>query len=231
MLFKGNALRLRFRPENGMKVIAFGRISVFPRDGVYQLYVSELSPEGAGDLHVAFEQLKAQLEREGLFDPAHKKPLPAFPQRIAVITSSAGAAVRDIIRVLGKRWPASKVVLLPVLIVLLGLADAPKIVLIAITVFFQVLVTVRDASKSVPEQSILSMRSLGASRLDIYRHAIVPATLPELFTALRISSGTAVAILFFAEGIAGSTGLGYFIVNAWALLAYPKMFAGIIAMV
>ena len=116
------------------------------------------------------------------------------------------------------------------LIVLLGLADAPKIVLIAITVFFQVLVTVRDASKSVPEQSILSMRSLGANRLDIYRHAIVPATLPELFTALRISSGTAVAILFFAEGIAGSTGLGYFIVNAWALLAYPKMFAGIIAM-
>ena len=127
-------------------------------------------------------------------------------------------------------YPLPKVVLLPVLIVLLGLADAPKIVLIAITVFFQVLVTVRDASKSVPEQSILSMRSLGASRLDIYRHAIVPATLPELFTALRISSGTAVAILFFAEGIAGSTGLGYFIVNAWALLAYPKMFAGIIAM-
>ena len=79
VLFKGNALRLRFRPENGMKVIAFGRISVFPRDGAYQLYVSELSPEGAGDLHVAFEQLKAQLEREGLFDPAHKKPLPKYP--------------------------------------------------------------------------------------------------------------------------------------------------------
>lgn len=127
-------------------------------------------------------------------------------------------------------YPLPKVVLLPVLIVLLGLADAPKIVLIAITVFFQVLVTVRDAAKNVPEESILSMRSLGASKIDIYRHAIIPATLPDLFTALRISSGTAVAILFFAEGIAGSTGLGYFIVNAWALLAYPKMFAGIIAM-
>ena len=87
VLFKGNALRLRFRPENGMKVIAFGRISVFPRDGAYQLYVSELSPEGAGDLHVAFEQLKAQLEREGLFDPAHKKPLPRYPKTIAIITS------------------------------------------------------------------------------------------------------------------------------------------------
>lgn len=127
-------------------------------------------------------------------------------------------------------YPLPKVVLLPVLIVLMGLADAPKITLIALTVFFQVLVTVRDAAKSVPEESAVSMRSLGAGRLDIYRHAIVPATLPELFTALRISSGTAVAILFFAEGIAGSTGLGYFIVDSWALLSYPRMFAGIIAM-
>ena len=127
-------------------------------------------------------------------------------------------------------YPLPKVVLLPVLIVLLGLADAPKITLIALTIFFQVLVTVRDAAQSVPEESVMSMRSLGAKRWDIYRHVIVPATLPELFTALRISSGTAVAILFFAESIAGSTGLGYFIVDSWALLAYPKMFAGIIAM-
>lgn len=127
-------------------------------------------------------------------------------------------------------YPLPKVVLLPVLIVLMGLADAPKITLIALTIFFQVLVTVRDAAKSVPEDSVLSVRSLGASRWDIYRHVIIPATLPDLFTALRISSGTAVAILFFAESIAGSTGLGYFIVDAWALLSYPKMFAGIIAM-
>lgn len=114
VLFKGNALRLRFRPENGMKVIAFGRISVFPRDGAYQLYVSELSPEGAGDLHVAFEQLKAQLEREGLFDPAHKKPLPKYPKTIAIITSPAGAAVHDMLRILRKRYPLTKVRLLPV---------------------------------------------------------------------------------------------------------------------
>jgi NitT/TauT family transport system permease protein len=127
-------------------------------------------------------------------------------------------------------YPIPKIVLLPVLLVLLGLADAPKIVLIAITIFFQVLVTVRDAAKAVPEPAVLSVRSLGASRLQVYNHVVVPAALPELFTALRISSGTAVAILFFAEAIAGSTGLGYFIVDSWAMINYPRMFAGIIAM-
>ena len=114
VLFRGNASKLRFRPENGMKVIAFGRISVFPRDGAYQLYVSELSAEGVGDLHVAFEQLKQKLDAEGLFDPAHKKPLPRYPGTIAIITSSAGAAVHDMIRILNARWPLSRVVLLPV---------------------------------------------------------------------------------------------------------------------
>ena len=114
VMFRGMAARLRFRPENGMKVVAFGRIGVFPRDGVYQLYCSELSAQGAGDLHVAFEQLKAKLEKEGLFDPAHKKPLPRYPKRIAVITSSAGAAVHDMLRILNAHWPMSEVVLLPV---------------------------------------------------------------------------------------------------------------------
>jgi len=127
-------------------------------------------------------------------------------------------------------YPIPKIVFLPVLLVLLGLADAPKIVLIAITIFFQVLVTVRDAAKTVPDAAILSVRSLGATRFDVHRHVVVPATLPELFTALRISSGTAIAILFFAEAIAGRTGLGYFIVDSWAMLNYPRMFAGIIAM-
>ncbi len=114
VLFKGSASHLRFRPENGMKVIAFGRISVFPRDGAYQLYVSELTAEGVGDLHVAFEQLKDKLWKEGLFDPAHKKPLPRYPRTIAIVTSSAGAAVHDMIRILNARWPLAKVVLLPV---------------------------------------------------------------------------------------------------------------------
>ena len=114
VLFKGSALRLRFRPENGMKVIAFGRIGVFPRDGAYQLYVSDLTAEGVGDLHVAFEQLKAKLYAEGLFDPAHKKPLPPYPRTIAVITSPAGAAVHDMLRILRARWPLTEVKLLGV---------------------------------------------------------------------------------------------------------------------
>jgi len=114
VMFKGAAVKLRFRPENGMKVVVTGRISVFPRDGVYQMYCSTLTPEGAGDLALAFEQLKAKLYAEGLFDPEHKKPLPAYPERIAIITSSAGAAVHDMIRILRRRYPIAKVVLLPV---------------------------------------------------------------------------------------------------------------------
>ncbi len=114
VMFKGQAQHLRFRPENGMKVIAFGRISVFPRDGAYQLYCAELLAEGLGELHVAFEQLKEKLYKEGLFDASHKKPLPKYPQRIAIITSPAGAAVHDMIRILRARYPLSKVVLLPV---------------------------------------------------------------------------------------------------------------------
>ena len=114
VMFRSSAQSLRFRPASGMSVAAIGRIAVYPRDGAYQLYCTRLIPGGVGDLYAAYEQLKEQLQKEGLFDRMHKKPLPAFPQRIAVITSAAGAAVRDIIRVLGKRWPASEVVLLPV---------------------------------------------------------------------------------------------------------------------
>lgn len=126
VMFKGQAAHLRFRPENGMKVIAFGRISVFPRDGAYQLYCSELSAEGVGDLHVAFEQLKEKLYKEGLFDSSHKKPLPKYPQRIAIVTSSAGAAVHDMIRILRARYPLAKVILLPVRVQ--GVEAPPEIV-------------------------------------------------------------------------------------------------------
>lgn len=114
VMFKSSASKLRFRPESGMGVTAFGRVSVYPRDGAYQLYCSGLMPEGTGDLQVAFEQLKKKLDEEGLFDRTHKKPLPRYPERIAIITSSAGAAVHDIIRILGHRWPLTKVLLLPV---------------------------------------------------------------------------------------------------------------------
>ena len=114
VMFKSSAVKLRFRPESGMGVTVYGRVSVYPRDGAYQLYCTQIMPEGTGDLQVAFEQLKAKLDAEGLFDPGHKKPLPRFPGRIAIITSSAGAAVHDMIRILGKRWPMAKLLLLPV---------------------------------------------------------------------------------------------------------------------
>lgn len=114
VMFRGSASKLRYRPENGMGVTATGRLEVYVRDGVYQLICTSLMPEGLGDLQVAFEQLKAKLSEEGLFDRAHKKPLPVMPGRIAIITSSAGAAVHDMIRILGRRWPMSKVILLPV---------------------------------------------------------------------------------------------------------------------
>ncbi len=114
VMFRGDAVRLRFQPENGMQVIAAGRITVFPRDGQYQLYCVSLTPEGVGDLQLAFEQIKKQLAQEGLFDPAHKKPIPRYPGRIALITSSAGAAVRDMLRVLKARWPSSRVLVVPV---------------------------------------------------------------------------------------------------------------------
>ena len=114
VMFKGNAARLRFRPENGMKVIAMGKVSVYPRDGAYQLYCTAMAMDGVGDLYAAFEQLKAKLAAQGLFDPAHKKPLPRFPGTIGIVTSSAGAAVHDMLRILRKRYPLTRVVLLPV---------------------------------------------------------------------------------------------------------------------
>jgi ABC-type nitrate/sulfonate/bicarbonate transport system permease component len=139
----------------------------------------------------------------------------------------ADAVAAPIISVL---YPIPKVVFLPVLLILLGLGHAPKIVLIALIVFFQILVTARDGARAVPEPSVLSVRSLGASRFDVYRHVVVPAALPDIFTALRIGTGTAIAVLFLAESLAGSSGIGYYIVDAWGMLDYPAMFAGIIGM-
>lgn len=114
VMFKGNAMRLRFRPDNGVKVIAMGKITVYPRDGVYQLYCSAMAMDGIGDLYAAFEQLKAKLAAQGLFDPAHKKPIPKYPAVIGIVTSSAGAAIHDMLRILRKRYPLSQVRLLPV---------------------------------------------------------------------------------------------------------------------
>ena len=126
VMFKSSASKLRFRPESGMGVTAWGRVAVYPRDGAYQLYCTSLSADGIGDLYVAFEQLKDKLNREGLFDPAHKKPLPLYPRRIAIVTSSAGAAVHDMIRILRRRYPIAKVLLLPVRVQ--GVEAPPEIV-------------------------------------------------------------------------------------------------------
>ena len=114
VMFRREASSLRFRPESGMKVVVSGRVSVFPRDGAYQLYCQTMLPDGVGKLAYAFEQLKSRLHKEGLFDSVKKQPLPAYPTTIALITSPAGAAVRDMIRILGARWPMSKVIVVPV---------------------------------------------------------------------------------------------------------------------
>ncbi len=116
VMFRGAAARLRFQPENGMKAICRGRVSVYERDGQYQLYVEEIQPDGLGALHMAFEQLKQKLGEEGLFDDSYKKPLPPYPSVIGVVTAPTGAAVRDIIHVLGRRFPLAHVRICPVLV-------------------------------------------------------------------------------------------------------------------
>lgn len=127
-------------------------------------------------------------------------------------------------------YPLPKIVLLPILFVLFGIGGEAKVILIAIAVFFQMIVTMRDAARAIPRESIEALISLGANRWQSFRAVIIPETLPSLFTALRITTATAVAILFIAESMAGSTGLGYFIMHAWSILEYARMFAGIVAM-
>lgn len=116
VMFAGNARRLKFRLENGMKVICRGRISVYEPSGRYQLYIEDMQPDGVGALTLAFEQLKKSLAQKGLFDNAHKKPLPKFPKTIGVITSPTGAAVQDITNIIRRRFPSADIVLAPVLV-------------------------------------------------------------------------------------------------------------------
>lgn len=114
VMFRSSAIKLKFRPDNGMKVIAIGKVNVYPRDGAYQLYCTAMTADGVGDLHAAFEELKAKLAKEGLFDPVHKQPIPKYPGVIGIVTSSAGAAIHDMLRILRKRYPLTTVRLLPV---------------------------------------------------------------------------------------------------------------------
>ena len=116
VMFRTNASKLKFVPDNGMQVIVTGRVGVFERDGQYQIYISEMIPDGVGALYVAYEQLKKKLEAEGLFDISHKKPIPKYPNIIGVVTSPTGAAIRDILNILKRRFPYTRVYLYPVLV-------------------------------------------------------------------------------------------------------------------
>jgi len=114
VMFKSSNMRLKFMPENAMSVIIRGRVAVFERDGQYQLYIDDMQPDGTGALSLAFEQLKAKLAKEGLFDTDRKKPVPVYPERVGVVTSPTGAAIRDIINVISRRFPLAEIVLCPV---------------------------------------------------------------------------------------------------------------------
>lgn len=114
VMFRGDAMRLRFSPDSGMKVIVMGRVSIYPKSGQYQVYVTNMQPDGIGSLYMAFEQLKERLYEKGLFDQSHKKPLPSYPKKIALVTSPTGAAVRDMIRILRVRYPLCDVLVCPV---------------------------------------------------------------------------------------------------------------------
>jgi ABC-type nitrate/sulfonate/bicarbonate transport system permease component len=127
-------------------------------------------------------------------------------------------------------YPIPKIVFLPIFMIVLGLGNVSKIALMTVIVFFQILVTARDAAKAVPEESVLSIKSLSAGKWQIYKHIVFPASLPNVFTALRVSTGTAIAVLFLTESFATEDGLGYLILNAWSGLNYPQMFAAIMAL-
>jgi NitT/TauT family transport system permease protein len=127
-------------------------------------------------------------------------------------------------------YPIPKIVFLPLILLLFGLGDLSKIFIIFVIVFFQILVTTRDAAKGIDEEQILSVLSLGARPKQIFIHTIFPACLPKILTSLRISIGTAIAVLFFVESFATENGLGFFILDAWSTLDYLSMYTGIMGM-
>lgn len=126
-------------------------------------------------------------------------------------------------------YPLPKIAFLPIFMILFGLGNTSKIILITVIILFQILVTIRDSVKGLSKELFYSIRSLGASKRQIYRHLVLPAIMPKLFTALRISVGTSISVLFFAENYATSFGIGYFIMDAWIRINYLEMYAGIIA--
>lgn len=173
VMFRSSAVKMRFKPENGMKVIAMGRIAVYPRDGGYQLYCTAMALDGVGDLHAAFEQLKSKLAAQGLFDPAHKKPLPKYPGVIGIVTSAAGAAIHDMLRILRKRYPLAKVLLLPVRV---QGAEAPR----------EIAAAIRYANRRQLADLLIvgrgggSMEDLWAFNDEIVAHAIYESQIPVI---------------------------------------------------
>ena len=173
VMFKSSAVRLRFRPDNGMKVIAMGKVTVYPRDGAYQLYCAAMAMDGVGDLYAAFEQLKKKLAAQGLFDPAHKRPLPKCPGTIGIVTSSAGAAVHDMLRILRKRYPLTKVRLLPVRV---QGAEAPG----------EIAAAIRDANRYKLADLLIvgrgggSIEDLWAFNDELVAHAIYESEIPVI---------------------------------------------------
>ncbi|HEY3277037.1 MAG TPA: ABC transporter permease [Syntrophorhabdaceae bacterium] len=127
-------------------------------------------------------------------------------------------------------YPIPKIVLMPIIFVLFGLGDTSKIVLISMIIFFQLLITARDAARSIDTEVVYSLKSLGGSRFDFYRHVVWPVSLPGIFTSLRIVTGTSVAVLFFVESIGTSKGLGFYIIDSWGRADYATMFVGIISL-
>ena len=127
-------------------------------------------------------------------------------------------------------YPVPKIVLLPIILLLFGIGDASKIILIMLIIFFQVFITSRDAARNINEELILSFKSLGGNRLQYYRHIVLPASLPGIFTSMRLAGGTAVAVLFFVESISASHGLGLYIIDAWGRADYIAMYVGIVSM-
>lgn len=115
-MFKWQCQYLRFAPANGMKVVAHGKVTLYEAGGQYQMIVASLQPDGVGALYAAYEKLKARLEKEGLFDDVRKRPLPQMPSRVGVVTSKTGAAVRDIINIISRRWPMCEIILAPVMV-------------------------------------------------------------------------------------------------------------------
>lgn len=153
----------------------------------------------------------------------------ALAAPLAILTAQMRLLDRFLTPLIYFAYPAPKVVFLPLIILFFGLGDASRIFLIGMVIFFQVFVIIRDAAGQVPAETLESISSLGASRWHLLRYVYLPVSVPAIMTALKISVGTAIAVLFIAESIAGRTGLGYYIVNEWNRFAYEKMYAGILA--